>query len=1294
MTNFTTNPSQGERIAQLIVKSSFLLKKKFYQLLLTTVVVLIAYTSSATIYYVSSSGNDANSGTSTSAPWKTLTRVNSFTPKAGDQILFKRGEQWTGTITVKASGTSGSPIVYSAYGTGNKPEIYGSEKITDWTLHSGKIYKATLTNDITQLFADDVRQTLARYPKTGYHTITTVNSTTEFVSTEIDGGVNYIGCSIILKARVYKFNSRLITVQTGQTLTMDVAPEALEEGYGFFLTNKLEFVTQAGDWYYDTTTKTVYFWTPNGDSPANYAVRGSTIDNGIYANNKSYIAVKNIEVLQTKSHGIFLDAGTNNLVDNCHVTNVDGYGILAWNGSNNTVFSNNYVYGASAGLYLRGLNVQLIGNTAEESGRVNNLNKTVLGSTSIGMLLYGSVGTSGVLNSIAEYNTIINSGKNGLTINGNDNIVRYNYINGSCLDLTDGGGIYSYNSTDYAGPGIAGTVISDNIIVNTYGEYIGTPLTVPSGSHAIYMDNGIRGVTIKRNTVTLATGGIFCNTYGGDMLVDSNTVYNTILGLSIGSTMNAPSYYNNNIVFAANRRGGWTWSDDTYQRLIYGQGAGVNLLPNHNHYYAPYSTRQVFTNFNSFEEYKAATGYDANSTFDGTQYTTEVEELFYNATKTAQVQDLSGGTYVDLNRNPVTSPLILQPFTSKILIKTASVLNIDTSKPVITAFTIPSTSTSLVVAVSSLSASDNKAVTGYLLTESATTPLAGNIGWTVTAPVSYSFASEGSKTIYAWAKDAAGNVSASLSDQVTITLPVNSDNTLGNTEVYASSSATANRRAMPVTFTETGEIQSITIYHNGGTGNILLGVYSDASGLPSAQLGVSMLTTVNATAGWQTIPLKSPVSVNSEQKVWLAWIFQNSVAVRYTSGTPGRAQSTATWTTGMPTTFGESTTYNNKFSIYCNYTTGIATDIIKPVVTAFTVPSTSTSLVVAVSSLTASDNEAVTGYLLTESATTPLAGNAGWTVTAPVSYSFASEGTKTLYAWAKDAAGNVSASLSDQVTITLPVNSDNTLGNTEVYASSSATANRRAMPVTFTETGEIQSITIYHNGGTGNVLLGVYSDASGLPSAQLGITASTTVNANAGWQTISLKNPVSVNSGQKVWLAWVFQNSVAVRYTSGTPGRAQSKATWTTGMPTIFGGSSILNNKFSIYCTYKLNITLLKGATVPEENDPKSSQTKLSDNLNKTKIYLSDEISIDLFDKIDFNIYPNPANSFVNIEFLYLPKTETRILMFDGTGRTVFQKIIDSSLSIIDVSEFPAGVYYIQSDSQQRNTTKKLIISK
>ncbi|MBK6285930.1 MAG: hypothetical protein IPF54_27505 [Draconibacterium sp.] len=155
------------------------------------------------------------------------------------------------------------------------------------------------------------------------------------------------------------------------------------------------------------------------------------------------------------------------------------------------------------------------------------------------------------------------------------------------------------------------------------------------------------------------------------------------------------------------------------------------------------------------------------------------------------------------------------------------------------AFIIPTTSSSLIVSVSSFTATDNKAVTGYLLTENSTVPTAGNSEWNAAAPTSYSFSTEGTKTLYAWTKDAAGNVSASKSAQVVITLP----------------------------------------------------------------------------------------------------------------------------------------------------------DVTKPVVSAFTIPTTSSSLIVSVSSFTATDNKAVTGYLLTENSTVPTAGNSEWNAAAPT-YSFAPEGTK------------------------------------------------------------------------------------------------------------------------------------------------------------------------------------------------------------------------------------------------------------------------------------------------------------
>lgn len=95
----------------------------------------------------------------------------------------------------------------------------------------------------------------------------------------------------------------------------------------------------------------------------------------------------------------------------------------------------------------------------------------------------------------------------------------------------------------------------------------------------------------------------------------------------------------------------------------------------------------------------------------------------------------------------------------------------DTTPPTVTAFTIPSTSDSLTISISSFTASDDTAVTGYLLTESGTTPSVSDPLWQSSAWTAYTFSSEGSKTLYAWAKDAAGNISSSLNDSVTITLP-------------------------------------------------------------------------------------------------------------------------------------------------------------------------------------------------------------------------------------------------------------------------------------------------------------------------------------------------------------------------------------------------------------------------------------------------------------------------------------------------------------------------------------------
>jgi len=182
----------------------------------------------------------------------------------------------------------------------------------------------------------------------------------------------------------------------------------------------------------------------------------------------------------------------------------------------------------------------------------------------------------------------------------------------------------------------------------------------------------------------------------------------------------------------------------------------------------------------------------------------------------------------------------------------------DTVAPVFNTFSMPSPATALTVPVSSMSASDNIAVTGYLLTESSVPPTTATPGWSASPPSSFTFLAPGNCYVYAWARDAAGNISAAAFAVVDITIAA-------------------------------------------------------------------------------------------------------------------------------------------------------ANDTLPPLITSFTLPA-STALTGPIT-LAVTDNVGVIGYIVSENQTTPLPGDSRWSSTPPVNYIFATYGGKTLYAWAKDAAGNISASV-------------------------------------------------------------------------------------------------------------------------------------------------------------------------------------------------------------------------------------------------------------------------------------------
>ena len=114
--------------------------------------VLSNYAFAAT-YYVENSGNNNADGKTEATAWKTLDKVNASTFSPGDKILFKKGNIWHGRLKVSNSGSAGNPIVYSAYGSGDKPIIRDIfQQDLSWSSYDTNIWRAPSSTKIRRFW--------------------------------------------------------------------------------------------------------------------------------------------------------------------------------------------------------------------------------------------------------------------------------------------------------------------------------------------------------------------------------------------------------------------------------------------------------------------------------------------------------------------------------------------------------------------------------------------------------------------------------------------------------------------------------------------------------------------------------------------------------------------------------------------------------------------------------------------------------------------------------------------------------------------------------------------------------------------------------------------------------------------------------------------------------------------------------------------------------------------------------------------------------------------------------------
>ena len=368
---------------------------------------------------------------------------------------------------------------------------------------------------------------------------------------------------------------------------------------------------------------------------------------------------------------------------------------------------------------------------------------------------------------------------------------------------------------------------------------------------------------------------------------------------------------------------------------------------------------------------------------------------------------------------------------------TAVLTNVDTIKPVVATFTTGMQSPAFAVPVTSFTATDeNTGVKGYLVTASATPPLA-TAAWAASAPATYA-GSATTTILYAWVKDGAGNISVSKSATVAkdmtpptistfsttvasfggsaiIPISLIATDNVGVTGYYLSTVATA-----PLASATGWSAAAPTTYAVSGTSNVVVYAWAkDAMGNVSAKATLTITAITDTVA--PVVTAFTTASMVAGPTFAVSMVATDNIGVRGYMITMTSARPLANdpaWLATAPTTY--TTTKNGFIMLYAwakdgagnvspiPLTRQICVDTTGPQVISFGAPATVNGLVATIASLIGMDDySGVAAYMITETATKPLATATGWSATAPKTYTTAKTETKVLYAWAKDVVGNV-----------------------------------------------------------------------------------------------------------------------------------------------------------------------------------------------------------------------------------------------------------------------------------------------
>ena len=524
--------------------------------------------------YVATDGDDINNNGSIGSPYKTFSKaILEMSP--GDVCII-RGGVYEEELFVNKNGTADNYLTFKA-ADGETVEIKATSVVNNWQLHSGSIYKATVDMSIDSRFRsvyhNNEYMDLARWPNNvdnNRWTIDCVPVTNGSGSHFNANGIPNIdwtgGLVYYLGAHSGTSWTRTITSSTSTRIDhtgVDINswpftphnPTVWRNYPGnnrgqLYLFNKLEALDYAREWYYDSTSNTLYLQTADGNIPADNTVE--------YATHKyvaqlfgDYIKLEGINFFggSIKIHN---NADNNQILD-CSVE----HGIEAHDSLTNTS-----AQVADASIEILGANTIVRGCTIDHSTTSgitialwSGANNCIIEQNTISNMDYVGIHASAIrsaaINTKILKNTIFNSGRDGIYVAGVNSEIAYNDISASQKINSDSGVFYTVGNSD-----LKNTEIHHNWIHDaTAPEYSHSVGEFPKAA-GIYLDNNSKGYTVHHNVIwNVSWSGYQVNWNNTNLDFYHNTIWNA--GEAMDSWVNGYVQENNKIYNNYANTGAW-----------------------------------------------------------------------------------------------------------------------------------------------------------------------------------------------------------------------------------------------------------------------------------------------------------------------------------------------------------------------------------------------------------------------------------------------------------------------------------------------------------------------------------------------------------------------------------------------------------------------------------------------------------------------------------------------------------------------------------------------------------------